>query len=130
MRETFVNGAIMLEKLAKIANELDVRGYHREADGVTEVMKRVSGFFSRQERPIQDFNGFDGLGGLLADESGDDPMNIVRVHAVLRNKGIDPNGISDEQATQIYNAIMGSEAMNMGMMSMVASSNPRIKKTA
>lgn len=140
MRETSINGVIMLEKLAKIANELDIRGYHREADGVTEVMKRVSGFFSREQRPIQDFNGLDGLDGFGGmgglgdlfgdDQSREDPLNMVRIHAVLRNKGVDPNGITDEQATQIYQAIMGSEAMSAGNMSMMASSTPRIKKTA
>ena len=115
----------MLDKLEAIANELDNKGMHKEADAVTGVMTRIAHFWNKHEGPIQDFSGnadfeagrefgtdkgpFD-LGGAI---SGDN-MEMMGIHSVLRNAGIDPSGLDDNAARQVYQAIMGAQVGQMG----------------
>lgn len=120
----------MLNKLANIANSLDAAGMHDEADVVTNVLARVANFFDREERgPIKDFtpdldetensfqpNFFDSLTG--------DKSEIMTIHATLRNMGIDPSGLEDTVARQIYQAIMANQASSM----LFASPNNKFKR--
>lgn len=121
----------MLNKLANIANSLDEAGMHNDADVVTNVLARVANFFDRQKGPIKDFEPdargeesdnpfqpsfFDSLSG--------DKSEIMTIHATLRNMGIDPSGLEDNVARQIYQAIMVNQANSMHF----ASPNNKFKR--
>jgi hypothetical protein len=109
----------MLEKLAQIANELDNQGLYKEAEAVTSVMKRVSHWWSRkQDGPIRDFSSESGgyvtpdfLSEMIDGEPIEDNRKMLQMHSVLKNYGIDTNGLSDDAVSKIYDAIMISQQM-------------------
>jgi len=107
----------MLDKLEKIANQLDATGMHKEASTITIVMRRIAGFWNRNEQtegPIRDFepgrheDNFTDPFNLQSAVTGDN-MDIMGIHTVLRHSGIDPSGLEDNVARQIYQAIMGGQ---------------------
>lgn len=123
----------MLDKLANIANSLDAAGMHADADVVTNVLTRVAHFFNRRrvDGPIEDFepgvrneemdnpfepNFFDSLSG--------EKSEIMQIHSTLRSMGVDPSGLDDQVARQIYQAIMAGQANAMHY----ASSNGKFKR--
>lgn len=121
----------MLNKLANIANSLDAAGMHDDADVVTNVLARVANFFDREERgPIKDFKP--GLGDetenpfqpSFFDSLSGDKSEIMTIHATLRNMGIDPSGLEDTVARQIYQAIMANQTNSMHF----ASPNSKFKR--
>ena len=123
----------MLDKLANIANSLDAAGMHADADVVTGVLTRVAHFFKHHkiDGPIEDFkpgvrnekmdnpfepNFFDSFSG--------DKSEIMQIHSTLRSMGVDPSGLDDQVARQIYQAIMAGQANAMHY----ASSNGKFKR--
>lgn len=107
----------MLQKLAQIANELDEQGLFKEAEAVTSVMKRVAAWWNhKKDGPIRDFSPGDGgyklpdfLDDMLVEGRPDENKELMQMHAVLKNYGIDTNGMSDDTIKNIYNAIMMSQ---------------------
>lgn len=109
----------MLEKLANIANSLDAAGMHADADVVTSVLTRVAHFFNHHkiDGPIEDFkpgvrseaidNSFEPS---FFDSLSGDKSEIMKIHSTLRNMGVDPSGLDDQVARQIYQAIMAGQA--------------------
>jgi len=109
----------MLQKLAQIANELDNHGFYKEAEAVTSVMQRVAAWWNhKKDGPIRDFNSNDmyempGIfDEMFVEGHPDDNRKLMQMHAVLKNYGIDTNGLSDDAAKSIYDAIMMSQQMS------------------
>lgn len=124
----------MLNKLATIANSLDEAGMHSEADAVTSILTRVANFWKHREKgPIKDFKPdspreeFDGnsMQPNFLDALSGDNTEIMGIHATLRQMGIDPSGLQDDVARQIYQAVMAGQA---GMMNQFAKSNNKFKR--
>lgn len=121
----------MLNKLAAIANSLDEAGMHSEADAVTNILTRIANFW--EKGPIKDFEPdsprekFDGnsMQPNFLDALSGDNTEIMGIHATLRQMGVDPSGLQDDVARQIYQAIMAGQA---GTMNQFAKSNNKFKR--
>jgi len=116
----------MLDKLEFIANELDELGMYKEAETVTVVMKRVAQHFGHEDGPIRDFQPHDSFGDMpsLNDAMTGDNLEIMGIHAALKAMHVDPSGMTDEAAKQVYQALMNSQ------MSQAFAATKRVKKTA
>lgn len=124
----------MLNKLAAIANSLDEAGMHLEADAVTNILTRVANFWKHKEKgPIKDFEPdspreeFDSnsMQPSFLDALSGDNTEIMGIHATLRQMGIDPSGLQDDVARQIYQAVMAGQT---GLMNQFAKSNNKFKR--
>lgn len=82
-------GDYMLNRLNEIADKLDKYGMYKEADVITNVMKRIA--FLGDDQMIHDFN-----------QSG---TEMLQIHSTLRNAGIDPSGLDDDTARSLYEQI-------------------------
>ena len=82
-------GDCMLSRLNEIADKLDKYGMYKEADVITNVMKRIA--FLDNEPMIREFN--------------QDGTEMLQIHSTLRNAGIDPSGLDDDTARSIYEQI-------------------------
>jgi hypothetical protein len=123
----------MLDKLEIIANQLDEVGMHKEAEVITQVMVRLSNI----NGPIQDFNSGgdesqmpDFMNGMMGNQQMgnqmNDQMEMMNIHSALRGAGIDPSGLNDDAARQMYQSIMSGQVNNLNLQANTSSKFKRM----
>lgn len=122
----------MLNRLELIANQLDKAGLYKEAETITKVMVRLSNINGQ----IQDFNSDgqssltpDFMNGIMGNQQPgnqiNDQMEMMNIHSALRGAGIDPSGLNDDTARQMYQSIMSGQVNNLNMQ---ASNQSKFKR--